>query len=655
MILYQNLNFFDKYGKKLNLKKEQYIDVVINRNDESVTGYDDAKIEAITNVYGNIELFHIVSSGTLYNEKVTISITDKETNASYLIDSSEFIELGAGGEIMSIKLPSSPTGFCYPSFTYSGETFFPKISVGLFETAQIYVLEEMEDETTMENVYSSPRSYEDTTGSITSTIHATFISDEDSEISLFNVDYDSDVHPFLEKTNIVSVTLDDGLSDVINNAKRQVTLLKSNATLFNICSKSDNEGIYERTLAIYEVVGANKYVYATIKFRSEIEDEDERLRLMLDNFGIQINQQEEKIFRDSDINEELPNYLLLNEKRKEMLLEYHNIYPYIGSYKALVNIINYFGYGDTRLKEYWLNTKMSKSLKTNNQLNLMSTPIDLTSLHTFGNAFKPLPILKRVNTTSNELSVPTESQAKFQENNVDLDNKDANNLTSFTKVETGKGVVGKVPYVLPANIKAPAAQYKNNAEFVDSIKLIQAIQSKDIIPVDEETITSIYEQHFKQIEIPLQLKNKGKHWQSEDMLPNKVWKKTNLFGLFYDITKESGEYDIYGMPITEDAFMFSEDEVLIKLFSLREYLKERFMPLNARIIDIVGEGIYFERFAVNIWEDGITNYDINQSEVLNFDIGAGENLILDLQNYPICRLLELRLIQAQRYLPIRGN
>jgi hypothetical protein len=53
----------------------------------------------------------------------------------------------------------------------------------------------------------------------------------------------------------------------------------------------------------------------------EAEAEDERFRLVLENFGRKIDEDKEYIFRDSDINEDLTDYVLLNQKRKELLLE----------------------------------------------------------------------------------------------------------------------------------------------------------------------------------------------------------------------------------------------------------------------------------------------------------------------------------------------
>ena len=61
------------------------------------------------------------------------------------------------------------------------------------------------------------------------------------------------------------------------------------------------------------------------------------------------------IFKQSDIHECSPDFKLLNEKRKELMLEGHNIYPYIGSYKAILNAIKFFGYDNLNIVEYWRN------------------------------------------------------------------------------------------------------------------------------------------------------------------------------------------------------------------------------------------------------------------------------------------------------------
>jgi hypothetical protein len=40
-------------------------------------------------------------------------------------------------------------------------------------------------------------------------------------------------------------------------------------------------------------------------------------------------------------------------KRKEMLMTKDVIYPYVGAYKSIINAINYFGYNDLQLNEYY--------------------------------------------------------------------------------------------------------------------------------------------------------------------------------------------------------------------------------------------------------------------------------------------------------------
>jgi hypothetical protein len=131
--------------------------------------------------------------------------------------------------------------------------------------------------------------------------------------------------------------------------------------------------------------------------------------------------------------------------------------------------------------------------------------------------------------------------------------------------------------------------------------------------------------------IPFDLKQKGINKRITNMLPSTKYKKTNLFALFYDINKESGEFDEFGLPIVEDAFQFTNEEVLIKLFALKNYLKNKFLPLNARILDIVGEGVYFERYRVNTWSDGTNIISVDLTRQADFKCVPEEPLIVDLR------------------------
>ena len=94
---------------------------------------------------------------------------------------------------------------------------------------------------------------------------------------------------------------------------------------------------------------------AYFRIFGETEDEDERFEANLKILGVQIGEEDEFIFKQSDVSEDGIDYRLLNRKRKEMFNVFPEIYNYIGSYRAILNSINYFGYSDVRLVEYYKN------------------------------------------------------------------------------------------------------------------------------------------------------------------------------------------------------------------------------------------------------------------------------------------------------------
>ena len=135
------------------------------------------------------------------------------------------------------------------------------------------------------------------------------------------------------------------------------------------------------------------------------------------------------------------------------------------------------------------------------------------------------------------------------------------------------------------------------------------------------------------MQIPFQLKDKGKSSEAISLLPSLHYKKTNLFGLFYDLVKDGGTFDVAGVPDTVDAFEYSNEEILIKLFALKRYLKEKFLPLNTRIIDIVGEGVYYERYAVNSWSDPVNLLEVNLTRGVDFKASNLKQQIIDIRPY----------------------
>jgi hypothetical protein len=368
-----------------------------------------------------------------------------------------------------------------------GRVDFQTVSEGLIEDYQLYVLEHVFDTNTnqtamvwphIDSAYlPGPTSPVGSTGSTASSIGITAQFNPLSPVEDIFI-YDFNLGPttnVLNKNYSYSFDFDFDPAQTIMGSTSQypgmkmTSVIRSEALQINIGFHPSEENGYSSHLYLKDVAGK---IFADIEIYGESEEEDERLRDMLINLGIELFPRDSIIFDTSDVNEPETNWILLNQKRKELLLEYANIFPYMGSYKALINIIKFFGYQNVRMKEYWKN-------------------VDSRSAN-FG---------------------------KYQK-------------TDITDIFTEN-----------ANF--------NNAKTV----------------------------------------------------PSKIYKKTSLFGLYYDITVESGEYDEDGLPIVEEVFEFSPQEILIKIFALKKKLKDYFLPLNAKIVDIVGEAVFYGKYDINVWNE----------------------------------------------------
>ena len=94
----------------------------------------------------------------------------------------------------------------------------------------------------------------------------------------------------------------------------------------------------------------------------QTEIEDIRYKIELSNVGHNVQPDDIFIFKPYDINEEGVDWGYMNRKRKEMMMVRHDIFPYVGSYKAIVNAINFFGYNDLQLYEYYRNINVNSTL-----------------------------------------------------------------------------------------------------------------------------------------------------------------------------------------------------------------------------------------------------------------------------------------------------
>ncbi len=228
---------------------------------------------------------------------------------------------------------------------WEGTIYLPKVSVGLYANTSIYILEKIGDSFYFPQGNRKIEFYWDKVNKFV------------DEFFLFNFDESY----ILKDTSSLKYIPNDGPDCetlIVNTFDRyEINLESANvskALPIHIGFMADEKfdaTTYNRTL----IMSYNDNIIAKIKLYAETIEEDERLKIWNDNLGYNITPEDTIIFDKSDLNEFKPNYKLLNEKRKELMLEGSNIYPYIGSYKAIINAIKFFGYENLNIIEYWKN------------------------------------------------------------------------------------------------------------------------------------------------------------------------------------------------------------------------------------------------------------------------------------------------------------
>lgn len=120
----------------------------------------------------------------------------------------------------------------------------------------------------------------------------------------------------------------------------------------------DHPSLGEKTYLDFSIRVLDKEIGRFMTY-GQTEEEDIRYKIELGNTGKLIGPDEVFIFKEYDILEGGIDWKYLNMKRKEMMMMRHLIYPYIGAYKSIINAINYFGYNDLQLNEYYKNVDES--------------------------------------------------------------------------------------------------------------------------------------------------------------------------------------------------------------------------------------------------------------------------------------------------------
>lgn len=226
---------------------------------------------------------------------------------------------------------------------WTGKIFFNNISVYLFDNENLFILEKIS------NIYKFPT---------LSQSQSLKFSWEDSknteEFFLYNVVRDNTLNEnFISKIDSATFAHSDfssspGDLDIVMPLQ------------LNIAFTPTSELAYTRNLIIELVDGSTVTKIAKIELYGEGIEEEERFKVWAENFGIKFLREDANILKDYDIKEAYPDINALNKIRKQLLVTKEEIYPYIGTYKGLLNFINILGYKDIlKVKEYWNNVNSS--------------------------------------------------------------------------------------------------------------------------------------------------------------------------------------------------------------------------------------------------------------------------------------------------------
>lgn len=458
MININNWKIFDKAGSMLNWTPDSYVNLrFMSDVGQHATGYLTSDPSGLINgaVMLNSGMKYDDSTRVFYNNafngasdiEITNDVSVNYADVSIFNPGLENVSSISG--LSNINIDAS--GFNFPSSVYTAAVFLKPVSQGLIETEHLFLFQEQG----LDLYYPSD--------SNSSRLDIT-VEDGDDEIQLFTVD---------EETQ--SVVWSDSISYDLTPE-----LIQNRPIGINIGFRSDEEGVYERKVTIYNVINQKSHIVAEIIVNAESIGEDERFRDILGNFGLPDPKDFPLLFKEADINEGLPDYEIINPKSKQLILDQNKILPYIGTYKGLINAIKWLGYDDVYIREWFKNVKEDKKIS---------------------------------------LVVPYDATDRTQ------------TILSFSADE------------------------------------------------------------------------------------RKTLKKLNQLSLNYNIVKETGEIDEWGTPLTKNAFDYNIDEVFIKLFSLKTWLEKNIIGVNSKIIDVTGEGVYYERYKNLVYSTGNTgiNYSDYQS------------------------------------------
>ena len=204
-------------------------------------------------------------------------------------------------------------------------------------------------------------------------------------------------------------------------------------------------------------------------------------------------------------------------------------------------------------------------------------------------------------------------------------------------------------------------EYSNIIPYIGTYKgIINAIKWLGYTDIKiKEWFKNVKENKKLAYDVPYEAKDRSKTILNLKPDERRHLKKLNKLSLAYCITKETGEIDINGDPVITECWDYTIDEILVKLKALKDWLEKHIIGVNARIIEVTGEGIYLEKFNNIIYstQDKGTRGDLSQSltpitlekdsELINGD--SSINLTLKELHYNIIEDLENKSFEDMIY------
>ena len=247
----------------------------------------------------------------------------------------------------------------FPSLTFNTKINFNRVSTGLVETQTIYILTETED------AYNSEYGLH---GMVDVSTYA------DIEAGKGNMDPTDYINRFQlmffidcrKQKDFRFFTL-DGDSVVwsdrhfVDFRDGRIDLTFKNGFRVDVGFVGEEEGVYEQDMYVCIIdtstaqqgYPGDSYPIGVIHMTAETEGKDERYDTLFTNFGIPKIDTFDDVFKDSEVFNDSPDYISMNKHAKKVFLTYSEIFPYVGTYKALFNAVKMLGYDDIFFKEWY--------------------------------------------------------------------------------------------------------------------------------------------------------------------------------------------------------------------------------------------------------------------------------------------------------------